>query len=576
LGPKYGGVKEDYFAVLYLAEQFGRPAESVIRNVALGGNDYGLDAFYVDRELRNLYLYQFKWSENHSLFRGSLQRLVDAGMERIFGNPHQDPGQNPFITELKTSLDEFQAVIDRVYIHFVFNGDTERAEQAAVLQSLSEDLEARRYLLDQFFGRSVQLTLQYVSNDPRGGRGGTLRSTKTHTYVIEFETNLVTCSEGGERLHVGFMRLMDLHRMYAEMGPRLFDRNIRYGLSPENSPNRAIRNALSRIVIQGQDPASVFLFNHNGVTLGAQEAALQDGKFSITEPRILNGAQSVASLVKFLEDYEGNPALSTNKSRLEGVRVLCKIISHASEEFVVNVTVCNNRQNRVEPWHLRANDKIQLELEDKFKDDLGMYYERQEGAFEALTDSDLEEMEIEDLSKAIKIKRLAQTFLAAQGEIDRMSRLPDVFESEKIYPQTFRETYLRSDSRRIVLAYKVHFHLGRFVQEIVEKGAQKYDYLHRARNLVWALLVQAIFNDNHLAQWLEDYGTSLVMQANYSDILKMLASTKVRFILKEGLSDDRSKQMITEEKYSILRTKATYDRCMNAAFDKYGWTKRPL
>ncbi|WP_437603071.1 hypothetical protein WMF28_15745 [Sorangium sp. So ce590] len=35
-------------------------------------------------------------------------------------------------------------------------------------------------------------------------------------------------------------------------------------------------------------------------------------------------------------------------------------------------------------------------------------------------------------------------------------------------------------------------------------------------------------------------------------------------------------QTIADEKYSFLRTKATFQRCMEAADDKYGWKKQPL
>ena len=100
--------------------------------------------------------------------------------------------------------------------------------------------------------------------------------------------------------------------------------------------------------------------------------------------------------------------------------------------------------------------------------------------------------------------------------------------------------------------------------------------MNRARNLVWALLIQAVLNDDRLAQWLDDYGRTLVMEANYSDILKTLASTRVRFIIKDALSDERSKRMLGEEKYTILRTKATFQRCMEAAYSRYAWTKRSV
>lgn len=577
LGPKYGGVKEDYFGLLYLAEEFKKPPEALARQVAFGGNDYGLDAFHIDTDRRNLYLYQFKWSESHAQFKVSLQRLVDAGMERIFGNPNQDERQNPFLIQLKSDLDENQALIDRVFVHFVFNGDTEAAEQSAVLESLREDLESKKHYLDSYFGRdNVQLSLQYVNNDTRG-RSRHARVRTTRQYRIPFHDSLRTSTENGATLHVGLVRLMDLYRMYREMEHRLFSRNIRYGLSADKPPNRAIRQALARIVLQGEDSPSVFLFNHNGVTLSAERVDFEDGWCTVTEPRILNGAQTVTSLVRFLDDNREHPALKGNGKALEEIRVLAKIISDIDDEsFVTNVTVCNNRQNPVEPWHLRASDRIQLELQDKFRDDLKIFYERQEGSFKALSDADLEELEIEQQSRAIQIKRLAQTFLAAQGEVTLMSRLPEVFESEKHYQQTFRESYLRSNSRRILLAYKIQFRLNAIIKEIVEKGAQKYYYLGKARNLVWALLVQGVLNHPRLDTWLEQFGESLVIEADYSEALKQIASARVRLILGEALSDERSKSFLAEERYDILRTKATYQRCMDVAFEKYEWKKIPL
>ena len=482
---------------------------------------------------------------------------------------------NKFIIELKTALDENQGIIDHVYFHFVFNGDTEKAEQSAVLDSLGEELENKKYMLDQYFGRNVQFALQYSSNC--GGRTDLTPTKRTREYEISFEDSLSTTCAAGEQLHVGFIHLYDLYRMHKEMGSRLFSRNIRFGLSPEKSPNVAIRHALERTVLHGEDSPSVFVFNHNGVTLAAEKVHFEDGRCMITEPRILNGAQTITTLVKFLEKNQNNPALEANKSKMNQIQVLAKIITQANEDFIVNVTICNNRQNPVEPWHLRANDSIQLRLQDKFADDLGIFYQRQEGAFKSYTESELkEEWGIEYQPKAIEIKPLAQTFLASQGEIDKMSRLPEVFENENIYDQTFREGYLHSNTRRILLAYKVHFHLRRLVQEIVDQGPSRYEYLHRARNLVWAVLIQAVLNNDHLSQWLTDYGETLVMEANYSDILKGLASSKIRLVIKDGLSDERSKQILAEGNPSILRTKATYQRCMEAAFDRYRWTKRPL
>ena len=157
-----------------------------------------------------------------------------------------------------------------------------------------------------------------------------------------------------------------------------------------------------------------------------------------------------------------------------------------------------------------------------------------------------------------------------------MSRLTDVFENEKIYEQTFRQSYLTSDTRRIVLAYKIHFRLNRIVREIVEKGVQRYAFLHRARNLVWALLVQALLNHEKRDQYLDSFGKKLVMEADYNEILRGLASTRVRFLIAEATSDPRSKELLAAESFGFLRTKALFGRCMDVAWDKYKWRKQSL
>src|ERR1017187_8523165 len=94
---KYKGMKEDYFALLYLMRKFNLKVEEAAGCIAFGNNDYGFDAYYIDRAGRNLYLYQFKWSPNHNLFKDSMDRIADYGIPRIFGNPLQDPGQNELV-----------------------------------------------------------------------------------------------------------------------------------------------------------------------------------------------------------------------------------------------------------------------------------------------------------------------------------------------------------------------------------------------------------------------------------------------------------------------------------------------
>ncbi|MRG95720.1 AIPR family protein [Polyangium spumosum] len=571
---RYGGSREDYFALLYLTREFEKTSEQVARNIAFGEEaSEGINAFHVDIHRRNLYLFQFQWAAQHQAFKEPLRRLAREGMERIFCPAPEAPGR--LLAELRNRLHEDQSVIDKVLIHFVYNGDPNDADQSATLDALREDLEAKKYVIDRSFpGREVTLTFQFISNETRGRVGGHTRI--THRYDLSLPSSIVSVTEAGEALHVGFVRLLDLYRMYREMGQRLFERNIRAGLDPDGPINRKIRAALADVV-EGKAPASAFIFNHNGITIAAEHLEVDDDRIHLTEPRVLNGAQTITSLTKFVESSEFAKAPAEQADRLEEVRVLAKIVTHAQPSFITAVTINTNRQNPVDPVNLRASDPIQLEFQDKFRDELdGLLYERQERLFASLSEEELLEQGFEPSHRrAMEIRRLARTFLAAQGEVDRMSRLNEVFESESQYRSCFAEKYLKTDARRILLAYKIQYRLNKVAREI--DGAGKgYWYVPRAKNLLWALLVQGVLNQAKLTAWLEGFGTTLTVEADFTQELLSLGVSKVRHVIREAVADPKYKEQLDAERLSFLRTKALYARCVEVAEEKYGWTKQGL
>jgi hypothetical protein len=319
----------------------------------------------------------------------------------------------------------------------------------------------------------------------------------------------------------------------------------------------------------------VFAFNHNGITLFAEKVERVDGHYHVTAPRLLNGAQTVTTFTEFLNGNRDNPRLSDGRAALEDMRVMCRIITNASPEFVTTVTINNNRQNPVEPWNLHANDLIQLELQDKFRSDLGIYYERQEKAFANLSYEEIEEQGITE-GKAVELVRLAQTFLVSDGTIDKLSQIRDVFEDDRIYSQVFSSARLKADSRHIILCYKVHFRLRKLVNEIVDKGRNKYEFVLRARNLVWALLCQGILNDQDLEDLAEAFGQGMTVPADYTALLSQLATTRVRIMLSELIKDSGYADKVAEGSFAFLRTNTAYKRCMEIAYKRWKWVEKRL
>lgn len=566
-----GGVRNDYFGLVYLQKEFELSHEKSINQIAFGGNDYGIDGFHFDKEKKNFYIFQFKYSESPGLFKDSLQRLIDAGMEVVFVKPNADSNKNQIINQMRSSLIDNRALIEQICFRFIFIGDPSEAERSQVLDKLREDLENKKYYIDQFFNsRDVTFIVEYRSYS--GKVGSIIDQKKTHIYDFPIREVINYTGPEEENMHIGLVKLSSLHSIYKDMGVRFFERNIRYGLGEYEAVNRALSKSLKSIIIDQKESPKNFAFNHNGITIYAEHIEHLDGHYKIIAPRLLNGAQTVTTFAQFCESNSDNPYYKNNLSIVDEIFVLCKIITNSNQDFITTVTINNNRQNPVEPWNLHANDLIQLQLQDKLKEDVGIYYERQENSFQGI---DLEEEGISD-SKAIELIKLTQTYLVTDGYIQRLSNLRQIFEDDNVYSQVFNESRLKADSRHIILCYKTQFRLRKIINDIIDKGVNKYAYAHRARYLLWALLCQGILNDDKLEENSEELGTNMNLPVQFTSYLSSIATNKCRHLLSELINSGKYDDKIAEGNYSFLRTNQAYDYCMDKAYEKWKWTKKKL
>ena len=575
LKPLRGGVDNDYFGLLFLEQEFKLSREDACEQIAYGGNDFGIDGYHVDRQTRNLHIFQFKYSKSAVQFIGSMQRLITAGLARVFDVKSQQ-SENPVLAELKAKLYELRNIVDNVYIEFVFTGDPKKAEENEALQKLREDLQSRSYLAQAYFDRAVPIIVRFRSAVKRGG---------WDAYTpLSFELNMsgdlsYSCPDG-QKMHVGFVKLRDLHSMFLAMRERFLDRNIRSLLSgrkpgQETAVNRRLIDAFRDISITRKVDPSVFAFNHNGVTLSAEMIQGSDGQYRITEPRLLNGAQTLGSFDAFIQSHKDDGILAQGADRLDAIRVMCKVIANSDQDFVTSVTICNNRQNPVAPWNLRANDMIQLKLADRFREELNLFYERQENAFEHFSDDELHEKGLQT-GNAIELVRLAQTFLVSDGNIDKLSRMNEVFESDSSYEQVFSGSRLVADFRSICLCYKVQFKLRLLVQSIVEKGQNKYAYMPRARPLLWALMCQAMMNNPDFDHYAETYGKDLRHPYALMDWWYGLAANSCRLIFRDLVDLSEYHDRVRDGNYSFLKTNAAFTRAMEIGRKHHKWLHQRL
>lgn len=496
-----------------------------------------------------------------------MDRISSVAMPALFEDSRAVADSQPIIDHARRIIQNARDEIEQVFVDFVFRGDPVAAERSQGLSSLRDAIEERAWALEDYFGRPVPLIVRFLRFD----------EIKSNRPPDKFEVNISDTAEhlgpADIKMLVGFVPLADLHTIHDTLGRRFLERNIRFALPYEGYVNRALLKAFRETLIDKTRQPEAFAFNHSGVTLSAQHVEHLNGKLILKVPRLLNGAQTV-STYKVFADRNGTNLAKLAGDDLEKMTVLCRVIEGADQDFITQVTISNNRQNPVDPSLLHANDQIQLDLADHFRD-IGVYYQRQAHSFSAM---DTQERQSEDITdpRPIELIKLAKTFLVTDGQLTRLAHIRDVFEDEKQYAETFGTHRLRADARKIVLCYKVQMKLGHLSRQITEKGPSKYGFVTRAREIVWALICQALLNDKNIESYVDKHGANLALPWEFVEILSSLATKQVQRVIKKILESPEYQDKVAEGNYGFIRTKPAFDRAMTIARKDFGWRHERL
>ena len=66
------------------------------------------------------------------------------------------------------------------------------------------------------------------------------------------------------------------------------------------------------------------------------------------------------------------------------------------------------------------------------------------------------------------------------------------------------------------------------------------------------------------------------VESDFVDWLSTIATTRVRFILKDLIEDKQFATKVAEGKFDFLRTNAAYKRSMEFAYKRFKWVERGL
>ena len=152
-----------------------------------------------------------------------------------------------------------------------------------------------------------------------------------------------------------------------EFRSHLTEGNVRFFLGEDKKINNAIIETA-----KDSHRAENFWAMNNGLTIiGESIEPLGNNEYSISNPQIVNGCQTIHCLYYAFDEIQELP---------NTLKVFVKIVKSQDLETQTDIISATNSQNPVKSASLKANDKIQRNIE-KFLNDVGIYYERRENYY---------------------------------------------------------------------------------------------------------------------------------------------------------------------------------------------------
>lgn len=207
------------------------------------------------------------------------------------------------------------------------------------------------------------------------------------------------------------------------------------------------------------------LFN-NGITMLSDETVYSDkvgkknkAEIIVLNPQIINGGQTAYTLSILYGQNKDNLDIFNNKE------VLLKIISFNMDDtgnsfntnklkLIEEISIATNQQSPVTEADRRANDKVQVELQNRIFQDFGLFYERKRGEFgDGIREGYISRTNIIDREQFLRI------CLAVQNEPTkaRSGTAKLLFEKARfdtILPDS-------SDYRKYIYAYQAYEQIGK-------------------------------------------------------------------------------------------------------------------
>jgi hypothetical protein len=347
-------------------------------DVVDGGQDKQMDLITIeeDDESTDVYVIQ---SKNTTSFSSNALIQLHNGLSWLFEHSRKDidtltnKALRDKILEYRATLSSLGPSNIRVHVRFVANGSTQelseefKQERAAILDDYDNDTFEHFSIEALGCDELIELSKAQERQTRRVDADLRIRYDTNNPSLIKYY------SQGLKGLVCSVPALEIAKLVNDHPDGSIFDLNIRRFLSTRGSVNRDIHSTCSNV-----ESSYEFWFLNNGITI------VCDQFDPVTDPdhphvklknlQIVNGCQTATTL-----------ALAQREGKLsQDVRVLTRIYETSDPTLVSRIVLTTNNQNQIKSRDLRANDPVQLDMEEGFRN-YGFLYERKPRQYDETT-----------------------------------------------------------------------------------------------------------------------------------------------------------------------------------------------
>lgn len=396
------------FGHVILKMLFGLSDDEIYDLNTDGFNDNGIDAIYFeDSEEKVVHFFQFKFPSSVSSMTNGISQ---SDVQTIFNGFGSFTGNDE-----KFNLLEWNEILKEKRIEYEKNDVYKfkiwiiKYSSSTINEKINNLVSKQKTDYENITGNSLEVDIMTASKIALLYENN-IRD-KWCDFKLKYKKSLNPFSDDISKVYSGYVSLLDVYITFNSIKDKVFEGNVRY-LNPNSKINDGIKETLST------EERQFFHLLNNGVTIFCKQCNdnTTNDFFDIKNGTIINGAQTVGTIINYLESLTDEKR-DTYKDQFLFFRIV-QVNDH--KEIMDKMVYTLNTQNEMKSSYSISNEVSLKILQKRFNEETKYFLELKNNEFNFFkeTHPDTKKM----LKDKIDIETLVQV-VTAYYDIGRLANI---------------------------------------------------------------------------------------------------------------------------------------------------------